>query len=126
MSTSPGHRKWPEHKVAEEPVDERMQVMVNGTAIADSDDVVKVEEDRHPDRFYFPRDDVRMDRLERTETVTECPFKGIAHYYAVKTDGSALEDAVWTYEDPYDEHVGLKDRLAFYHDTVAEIELNPR
>lgn len=59
-----------------------------------------------------------MDRLQRTDHATECPFKGHAHYYSVRADDRVSENAVWTYEDPYDEHRALKDRLAFYDDKV--------
>jgi uncharacterized protein (DUF427 family) len=52
-----------------------------------------------------------MEKLSRSETTSECPFKGMAHYLSLRAGGTSLEDAVWTYEDPYDEHQGLKDRL---------------
>ena len=64
-----------------------------------------------------------MNLLNRTETTTECPFKGTAHYYSLKMDGKSFSDAVWTYEEPYDEHRDLKDRLAFYDDKIREIEI---
>lgn len=126
MGKSPGHRKWPDHKVEEHPIHQRIQVLIDDEIVAESDDVVKVEEDGHPPRYYFPRSDVRMDRLEPSATTTECPFKGHASYYDLNAGGKRLEDAVWSYEDPYDEHVGLKDRVAFYDDKIREIDIRPR
>ena len=125
MNKSPGHQKWPDHKVKEEHVGGRVQVEVNGEIVADSNDVIKVEEDGYPDRYYFPRSDIKMDKLERSETTTQCPFKGTAHYFTLKTASKRLGDAVWSYEDPYDEHSDLKDRLAFYDEKAPEIHVRP-
>ena len=123
MSKSPGHQKMPNHKVAEEHVPETMKVEVDGETIAQSTDVIRVKEDGHPDRYYFPRNDVQMKKLERTQTTTECPFKGTAHYFNINTSGQRLNDAVWTYEDPYDEHRDLKERVAFYDDKMPDIRV---
>ena len=123
MNKSPGHQKMPNHKVAEERVPETMMVEVNGEPIAKSADVIRVREDGHPDRYYFPRNDVQMKKLERTLTTTECPFKGTARYFNINTSGQRLNDAVWTYEDPYDEHHDLKDRVAFYDDKMPDIRV---
>src|SRR5689334_12966828 len=103
MNKSPGHQKWPDHKVEESPMNQRISVEINGEQIADSSDIIRVDEDRHPVRYYFPRTDVRMDMLERSDTTTTCPFKGTAHYFHVKLGDRKFVDAVWTYEDPYDE-----------------------
>ena len=121
--TSPGHEKMPDHKIEEERVHGTMTVQVDGETIAQSADVIRVKEDHHPDRYYFPRSDVKMDKLERTLTTTECPFKGTAHYFDINTGRRRFNDAAWTYESPYDEHRSLKDRLAFYDDKVPDIQV---
>ena len=121
MSKSPGHEKWPDHKVQESPMDKRVTVAIDGQRIADSSRVVRVEEDHHPVRYYFPRADVRMDLLERSDLTTQCPFKGTAHYFHVNLGGHKFEDAIWTYEDPYDEHQGLRELVAFYDDKVPAL-----
>lgn len=113
MSNSPGHQRAPDHKVLERRVDARMTVELDGGVVADSRNVVRVDEDGHPQRFYFPREDVRMDRFERSATTTQCPFKGSASYFSAQVGGRTLGDIAWSYETPYDEHRDLTERLAF-------------
>src|SRR5436190_23948495 len=80
MGKSPGHQKHPEHKVQETHLNQRVTVEVDGDVVAESNDVIRVNEDEHPARYYFPRSDVKANILERTRTTTECPFKATAHY----------------------------------------------
>lgn len=42
---------------------------------AASNSVIKVGEDKSPVRYYFPRADIRMEKLERSKTSTECLSK---------------------------------------------------
>jgi uncharacterized protein (DUF427 family) len=126
MSRSPGHQKWPEHKVLETPVDRQVTVELDGQILAQSRHAIRVDEDGSPPRYYLPRSDVRMERLQRTATSSQCPFKGTAHYFNLLPqggDGGRLDDAVWSYEEPFDEHRALKDRLAFYDDKYGNIRI---
>ena len=127
MSKSPVHQKCPEHNLVETPMAGRVTVELDGKILADSRHVIRVDEDGSPVRYYFPRSDVSMDRLERTATTSQCPFKGTANYFSLPLgggdNGSKLDDAVWTYEEPFDEHQALKDRLAFYDDKYRNIHL---
>ena len=125
MGKSPGHRKMPDHKVEEQRLQKRMQVEVDGRIIADSSDVILVREDRHPDRYYFPRSHISMDLMDRSSSTSKCPFKGEANYYSVNVGDHQIDDAAWTYEDPYEEHAALKERVAFYDDKIREIEVRP-
>ena len=128
MSQSPGHQKWPDHKVRETPVGRQVTVELDGHIVADSRNVIRVDEDGSPARYYFPRGDVSMEKLQRSATTSQCPFKGTAHYFslaAASSDtGGKLDDAVWTYEEPFDEHQSLKERLAFYDDKYRNIHVH--
>ncbi len=124
MGKSPGHQQHPDHKVVDTPMETRMTVEFDGEILADSSDVVRVDEDGHPARFYFPREDVFMRSLEPLAKTTECPFKGKASYFGIRTADGTLDDAAWSYEDPYDEHRDLAGRVAFDDFRLSSGELS--
>ncbi len=121
MSTNsgPGYKKYPDHRITTKPAGVRVQVKLDGEVIADTRDAIKLEEGDYPAVYYIPRKDVKMDRLVRSKHQTVCPFKGTASYYSLK---NGAENAVWTYETPYDEVSVIKERLAFYPDKVDSID----
>ena len=121
-NSAPGFRKFPNHRVKLKPAKARVRVKINGEIIADTTDALALEEAMDADTstvapvvYYIPRKDVKTERLVRTPTTTHCPFKGEATYYAMRDGG---EDVVWSYENPYDETMAIKGRLAFYPDKV--------
>ena len=117
---APGFKTHPEHRIATAPAGVRVQVKFNGELIADSRDAVVMEEGSYAPVYYLPRKDVKMERLSRTAHQTYCPFKGQASYFSLV---GGPENAVWSYEQPYDEMLAIQERLAFYPDKVELLRL---
>ncbi len=97
------------------PAGATVRVTLNGEVIAESREALAMKEGDYPVVYYLPRRDVKMDRLERSSHKTYCPFKGDASYYSLK---NGPENAVWSYEQPYDEMSVIRELLAFYPDKV--------
>ena len=119
---APGYAERPEHRVELERRGGRVTVRFAGAVVADSRDAVTVLETGHSSVHYLPRSDVRTDLLQRTARSTYCPFKGAASYWTLTVDGRVAENAVWSYETPYDECRELRDRMAFYASRVDGID----
>ena len=120
MNPAPGFKKYPQHRVETRPASAHVQVTYAGELIADTRDAVELHETVGegkktvaPIVYYIPRKDVRMERLARSSHRTHCPFKGDASYFSV---AGGPENAVWSYEAPYDEMLPIRERLAFYPD----------
>jgi uncharacterized protein (DUF427 family) len=123
-NSAPGYKQYPDHRITTKPASVRVQVTFKGEVIADTTEAIQMQEAMEgstvaPVVYYIPRKDVKMERLSRTTHQTYCPFKGHAAYYSLK-DGP--ENAVWTYEKPYDEMSAFRELLAFYPDKVDSIK----
>lgn len=108
----------------------RWRAQFAGHVIADSGEAVVLDETGHEPVVYFPRDDVAMEYMARTDRRTYCPWKGDAAYYTLMMDGRFAENGVWSYEDPLPDAELIRGRLAFRHPDielyeVAEQAVNP-
>ena len=115
---SPGFAKHPDYRVELEPTPRRLRVAFNGETVADSTRAVLMYETRHLPVYYFPLDDVRTDLMTRTDHRSHCPFKGDASYWSITVGERVAENAMWSYEDPFEEVPYLKGYAAFYWDRV--------
>src|SRR6187402_2250112 len=119
-NSGPGYAKNPEHSVVVTPFEGRVVVEANGEVLADTKHALQLKEANYPPVFYIPRSDAQMDKLMRTDHGTHCPFKGDASYFSIK---GGAENAVWTYEQPYDEVSAIREHLAFYPNRVSSIKV---
>ena len=106
------------YRIVIEPTPEPIRAILRSETIVDSARALVMHETRLPPVFYFPRDDVRMEFLVRSDHHTNCPFKGNASYWALDVGGKIMENAVWSYEDPFDEASPVKDYLALDWNSV--------
>ena len=122
-ATSPSPRtsawaKHPEYRVDFESCPRRLRALFAGASVADSGRAMYMLEGGHVPVYYFPRADVRVDLMRRTDHATFCPFKGEASYWSIAAGGRVAENAAWSYETPFEEVAGIKDYVAFYWDQM--------
>ncbi|SEH00108.1 Uncharacterized conserved protein, DUF427 family [Nonomuraea solani] len=102
-----------------------VRIEVDGVTVADSHGPRILFETGLPTRYYLPKTDVRLDLLEHTDTVTHCPYKGTAEYWAV----NGKKDLAWSYRTPLPESEKVAGLVAFYDeklDVYVDGELQER
>lgn len=95
-------------------------VRAGGAVLGESRNALELSEGDYAPVIYFPREDIAMAFLDRTDHSTHCPWKGDASYYSIVTKSQTLKNTVWTYETPIEGVERIKDHLAFsISETVA-------
>jgi uncharacterized protein (DUF427 family) len=103
-----------EHPITITPTGKHVTVRVNGEVVAETDAALTLQESTYPAVQYVPLVDVVDSVLRRSDNTTYCPYKGEANYYHVSTGGSTVDDAIWTYEQPYPAVGEIVGHVAFY------------
>jgi uncharacterized protein (DUF427 family) len=103
-----------EHPITITPTGKHVTVRVNGEVVAETDAALTLQESTYPAVQYVPLADVVGSALRRSDNTTYCPYKGEANYYHVNAGGSTVDDAIWTYEQPYPAVGEIIDHVAFY------------
>jgi uncharacterized protein (DUF427 family) len=116
MPEKPMRIPGPDHPITVTPNPGRVVVRLGDRTVADTGNALTLREASYPAVHYIPRADIDMALLKRTDHASYCPYKGQASYFSVLADGAQLENAVWSYEAPYDAVAEIKDHLAFYPD----------
>lgn len=120
---APGFVKHPDHIVKCDTCRDEVVVEVDGVEVARSTSAILVDESNHKPVYYIPPQDVVRDYLVDSSHVTRCPFKGKARYWNLKIAEHEVDNAVWSYETPYDEVLELAGMMAFY-DTKTKITVS--
>ena len=113
----------PDHPITLTTNPKRVRARVDGHVIADTTAAISLQEASYPAMQYFPRADVEMGFMAKTELHTTCPFKGEASYYTLTIEGDVLQDVAWSYETPYPHMQGIEGLIAFYPNKVEVYEV---
>ncbi|TIO29580.1 DUF427 domain-containing protein [Mesorhizobium sp.] len=116
---SPGFQRNPDKVITVEPYIGTVTVRASDAVIASSTKAKVLTEPPYPRVLYIPFEDIDFEQLRKTELSTHCPYKGDASYWSVLPAVEAGKDAMWAYEQPFDEMVEIRDHGAFYPDKVT-------
>jgi len=121
------HPRDPYHRIDVVRTRRRVRISLDGELLAESERAVALFESNLPARWYLPREDV-LAELEPSDTVTRCPYKGVASYHSAKLGGAdgrgrLDKDLIWCYREPLPEADRIAGLLCFFNERV-DIELD--
>jgi len=86
-----------------------MKIIRNNVVLAESKDTIVIE-----GNHYFPPDAINQQYFKKSDTRTNCPWKGEASYYHLVLGEEVEKDAAWYYPAPKEAAREIKDYVAFY------------
>src|ERR1700729_4499047 len=109
------------HSVTTEPSTAHVQVVVGGVTIADTTRAVLLHETGLPTRYYLPRDDIEMTRLEPSNSISSGPFKGDAIYWSATVADTVVPNIAWSYPTPLPGCADIAGLVCFFDERVDHI-----
>jgi uncharacterized protein (DUF427 family) len=103
-------------------MNERVIVVVEGETIAETTNAVLLNETGHGPVIYIPKNDIKEIDLIKCGDY-DCPHKGHAEIYTIRHGAHDIENAAWSYDEPFRNLPELQGRVAFYPDKVQDIKI---
>src|SRR5438105_6395738 len=95
-----------------------LRVELGGVTVAESTSPRLLFETGLPVRYYVPKTHVRMELMQRGETVTHYPYKGRAESWSVQAGEHFYDNVAWSYPSPLPESQKIAGLIAFYNEKV--------
>ena len=106
------HPRDPYHRIDVLNTSRHIVVRVDGEEVARSETARILFETALPQRYYLPRDHVRMEWLSRSLVRTGCAYKGYAEHF----DLGSVPGVAWSYREPRPEVALVRDLVCFYQE----------
>jgi uncharacterized protein (DUF427 family) len=96
-----------------------VRVELDGLILAESSSPVLLFETGLPTRYYLNRSEVHLGLLVASDTVSQCPYKGITSgYWSAETRNGLHRDIAWSYDFPAVQVPQIVGLVAFYNEKV--------
>lgn len=98
----------------------RISIPVNGKDVLLAESVTSVHlcETMLPTRYYLPYASLKTIYLRDSDTISECPYKGIAQYHDVIVGTESFKDLIWWYRCPTADCIQVTGLRCFYNEKV--------
>lgn len=116
--------EWPktsgtaDHWMHAEQSPRRVRVVFGGETLADSKRAVLLRETKCLPIYYFPKEDMRMELMQASDSRARDEHKGEAVYWTVRAGDKTAENAAWSYADPPPACAAIKNHFAFEWDAM--------
>jgi uncharacterized protein (DUF427 family) len=92
-----------------------IQISLDGVLLAESHSPVLLFETGLPTRYYLNPTEVHFEHLLRSDTQTQCPYKGVTSQY---WSTPQVNDIAWVYDFPLPACAAILGLVAFYNEKV--------
>ena len=110
------------NRITIRPAEGKWSVRAGGAVLGESAAALELDEEGYPPVIYFPRADLAMAFLERTEAASHCPWKGDASWFSIVTKSTTIPDAAWSYETPVEGVAAIAGHVAFRESDQVTVE----
>ncbi|WP_372892770.1 DUF427 domain-containing protein [Rhodosalinus sp.] len=110
------------NRITIRPAGGKWSVRAGGAVLGESSAALELDEEGCPPVIYFPRADLAMAFLERTDAASHCPWKGDATWFSIVTKSTTIPDAAWSYETPVEGAGEIAGHLAFRESDQVTVE----
>jgi uncharacterized protein (DUF427 family) len=111
------HARDPHTRVDVAPSSRHVRVELDGEVLAESTRPLLLFETALPTRYYLPAEDV-VAELMPSQTVSVCPYKGVARWWSVRVGDRVVEDLAWSYPTPIPENPRIAGLQCFLNEKV--------
>jgi uncharacterized protein (DUF427 family) len=91
-----------------------VKVVHNDIVIASSVETCRVLETASPPTFYIREEDINWSRLVESDERSFCEWKGEARYFTLVLPDERIEQAGWSYSEPFPEFERIRGYLSVY------------
>ncbi len=112
------HPRDPYHRFDVHRSSRHVAVLAGETVIAETTTPAFLFETGMAPRIYLPPDAVRSGFLRKSDTVSQCPYKGDGQHWHIEVDCQTVADAAWNLTTPMGDALIIPRWFSFYPEKV--------